>query len=62
MEIGLVLFWLAIAALTSIAASARGRNGLGWFMLGFFFSFVPLIILLVLPSRKQDPNVPTSEE
>ena len=56
MEIGLVLFWLAIATATGMAANARGRNGLGWFMLGFFFSFFPLIILLILPPKKLAPD------
>jgi len=59
MELGLL--WFGIAIVTGIAASARGRSGFGWFLLGLLFSLLALIVVLVLPSKKTDPNAPTPE-
>lgn len=59
MELG--LFWFGIAVLTGIAASSRGRSGFGWLLLGLLFSLLALIAVLVLPSKKQDPNAPTPD-
>jgi hypothetical protein len=59
MELSLFLFWFGIAFVTGVAASARGRNGFGWFLLGLVFSPLALIAVLVLP--KLDPNAPTPE-
>lgn len=53
------LFWLGIAIVTGIAASSRGRSGFGWFLVGCFFSILALLAVLVMPSRKVDPNAPT---
>jgi hypothetical protein len=61
MELGLFLFWFGIAVITGIAASARGRSGFGWFLLGLLFSLLALIAVLVLPSRIPGPNTPTPE-
>lgn len=58
----LLFFWFAFAFVTAIAASARGRSGLAWFILGFIFSLFALIAVLVLPAlNRKDPNAPTPE-
>jgi hypothetical protein len=33
-------------------AKRKGRHALGWLILGFFFSIISLIVLLVLPSKR----------
>jgi hypothetical protein len=48
-----LIFWLLFAFITAVAASARGRNWFGWFLLGMLFSFFALILVLVLPSLNQ---------
>jgi hypothetical protein len=30
----------------------KGRNPLGWGILGFFFSIITLIVVIVIPSKK----------
>lgn len=57
----LALFWLGIAIATALAASSRGRSAFGWFILGALFSLLALIAVLVLPSRKPDPNAPNPD-
>jgi hypothetical protein len=56
-----VFIWFGIAVLTGIAASSRGRSGFIWFLLGLFFSLLALIAVLVLQSKKRDPNAPTPD-
>lgn len=56
MELGYVILWFGIAAAAGLAANARGRDGLGWFMLGVFFSIFALIVVFILPSKKKDSN------
>ncbi len=46
MELGLI--WIGCAALTAIAAGARGRSALGWFCLGLAFGVFALIAVLVM--------------
>ncbi len=53
--------WLGIAIITAIAAEARGRDGGRWLILGCIFSIFALLAVLVMPSRKGDPNAPTPE-
>jgi hypothetical protein len=48
MEFGAIVFWLGIATITGLAASARGRNGFGWFLLGMLFSVLALLAVLVM--------------
>ncbi|MCX4091085.1 deoxyribodipyrimidine photolyase [Nocardia sp. alder85J] len=33
-------------------AAAKGRNPLGWGILGLFFSILTLIVVIVIPSKK----------
>ncbi len=50
-----MLFWLILGATTGCfcawLARERGRNPGGWFVLGFFFSFVALLTLIGAPDR-----------
>lgn len=51
----LVLFWFGFAFVVAIAASARGRNGAGWFLLAALIS--PLLaglFLIAVPNLKRD--------
>lgn len=42
-----------IAAIAcGVIAAAKGRNPLGWGILGLFFSILTLIVILVIPSKK----------
>jgi hypothetical protein len=50
MEIGIVSCWFLLAIVVGVAASVRGRNGFGWFLLAAVLS--PLIaglLVLALP-------------
>lgn len=42
-----------IAAIVCAAiAGMKGRNPLGWGILGLFFSIITLIVVIVIPSKK----------
>ncbi len=40
------------AVICAIIAATKGRNPLGWGILGLFFSIVTLIVVIVIPSKK----------
>jgi Na+/melibiose symporter-like transporter len=40
------------AVVCAIIAAAKGRNPLGWGILGLFFSILTLIVVIVIPSKK----------
>ncbi|MBV8965282.1 MAG: deoxyribodipyrimidine photolyase [Mycobacteriaceae bacterium] len=40
------------AIICAIIAGAKGRNPLGWGILGLFFSIITLIVIIVIPSKK----------
>lgn len=40
--------WIGFAVITALAASARGRSGIGWFLLGCLFGVFALIAVLVM--------------
>ncbi len=42
---------LALALLCGYIASAKGHSGALWGILGFFFTLITLIIVLLLPNR-----------
>lgn len=48
--------WLIIAIICGVVASSKGRSGIGWFLLGFLFSFFALILVALLPSLKGKPG------
>ena len=48
--IGFVL-WIVIMVWIYNIAKRKGRHAVGWLILGFFFSLITLIVLLLLPSK-----------
>jgi hypothetical protein len=40
------------AIICGVVAMTKGRNPLGWGILGFFFSILTLIVIIVIPSKK----------
>lgn len=40
------------AIICGIIAGFKGRNPLGWGILGLFFSILTLIVVIVIPSKK----------
>jgi Na+/melibiose symporter-like transporter len=40
------------AVVCAIIAGTKGRNPLGWGILGLFFSILTLIVIIVIPSKK----------
>ena len=48
--IGFVL-WIVIMVWIYNIAKRKGRHAFGWLILGFFFSLITLIVLLLLPSK-----------
>jgi len=46
----LILICLVTAAISSMIGMAKGRNGLGWFFIGFFFPLLGVILASVLPA------------
>lgn len=50
-QLGIAVIFGVIIALV---ARARGRSTLGWFVFGFLFALLALIVLLVLPDLKKE--------
>jgi len=42
------LFMLLIGGVTAYVASTKGRNVVGWFVVGFFFNCIGLVLILVI--------------
>jgi hypothetical protein len=40
------------AIVCGVIAATKGRNPLGWGVLGFFFSILTLVVIIVIPSKK----------
>ena len=40
------------AIISAVIAGTKGRNPIGWGILGFFFSIFTLIVVIVIPSKK----------
>lgn len=40
------------AIICAVIAAMKGRNPFGWGILGFFFSILTLIVVIVIPSKK----------
>ena len=51
---GIVSFivWLLVMVWIYNIAVRKGRHAVGWLILGFFFSILALIVLLLLPSKR----------
>jgi uncharacterized BrkB/YihY/UPF0761 family membrane protein len=43
--------WVVIMVWIYNIAKRKGRHAVGWLILGFFFSLITLIVLLLLPSK-----------
>ena len=43
---------LIAAVVCAVIAGTKGRNPLGWGILGLFFSILTLIAVLIVPSKK----------
>lgn len=52
------VLWLFVSlicgAIAAAIASSKGRHGVGWFFIGFFFGLIGIIIALVLSDLKQE--------
>lgn len=44
--------WVVIMVWIYTIAKRKGRHALGWLILGFFFSLITLIVVLLLPSKR----------
>lgn len=57
---GEVIFSMIFSTLLAFAcayyAEKKGRSSLGWFILGFLFTFIALIILFFLPPLKREKS------
>ena len=40
------------AIVCALIAGMKGRNPLGWGLLGLFFSIITLIVVIIIPSKK----------
>jgi hypothetical protein len=49
-----LLVLAAFGAVVSLIAQSRGRSAIGWFVIGFFFTCIGLILVLVLPDLKAE--------
>jgi hypothetical protein len=51
---GLIGFivWIVIMVWIYNIAKRKGRHAIGWTILGFFFTLITLIVILVLPSKR----------
>ena len=51
---GLVGFivWVLVMVWIYNIALRKGRHAFGWLVLGFFFSVIALVVLLLLPSKR----------
>jgi multisubunit Na+/H+ antiporter MnhB subunit len=47
-----VIVWILIMIWIYNIAKRKGRHALGWLILGFFFSIITLIVLLLMPSKR----------
>jgi hypothetical protein len=43
--------WIVIMVWIYNIAKRKGRHAVGWLILGFFFSLITLIVILLLPSK-----------
>jgi len=54
--LGFVL-WVVILVWIYNIAKRKGRHAVGWLVLGFFFSLITLIVILLLPSKRTTDQV-----
>ena len=46
------IVWILCIAWTAAIARNKGRSSFGWGLLAFFFSFIALIVIALMPSRR----------
>ena len=46
------IVWVLVIAWTAAIARRKGRSSFGWGLLAFFFSFIALIVVALMPSRR----------
>jgi uncharacterized membrane protein len=46
------IVWILIMAWIYNIAKRKGRHAFGWLILGFFFWFIALIVIALLPSKR----------
>ena len=51
-----LLVSLIFGAICNRVAAGKGRHTIAWFLLGFFFTCIALIVLLILPRRQPEPQ------
>ena len=49
--------WVVIMVWIYNIAKRKGRHAIGWLILGFFFSIITLIVLLLLPNKTTTDRV-----
>jgi hypothetical protein len=49
-----VVIGVAFGGFTGWVAEEKGRSGMTWFVLGFFFTFLALVSLAIAPARHRD--------
>jgi len=49
--IGFIL-WILIISWTAAIARRKGRSPFGWGLFAFFFSFIALLVVVLMPSRR----------
>jgi hypothetical protein len=47
-----VIGGIIAAIICGVIAATKGRSAIGWGVLGFFFSIITLIVVIVIPSKK----------
>jgi hypothetical protein len=51
------IIWIVIMVWIYNIAKRKGRHAVGWTILGFFFTLITLIVLLLLPSKRTTGNL-----
>jgi hypothetical protein len=54
----IAFLWFAFAVVVGVAASARGRNGAGWFILALFISPLIALLLVLVMGRQESEAAP----
>jgi hypothetical protein len=57
----LLIVWTVAGIVAWMLAEAKGRSGVGWFFLTVLLTPLVILILLVLPSKKTDPEAATPQ-
>ena len=55
------ILWCILAVACGVVASSKDRSFFGWFVLGFLFSLIALIVVACLPSRRRGVAPPSPE-